>query len=913
MNKKRGWTAAAILLVCLVVAGGSLFAYVKLSEKNPVAFVEKDGLLVVQNDHYEAAFYADRGGLAYLKDLQSQQNVSSGSRDQHLWWAILQDNTAFNSRSASGFSYEWDERAGTLTFHYDGPLKVDIVSVFTEANRFTMQAMVHNASEKTVKSFRFPYELNLASDQIRDALLPMLPGVKLNEKFFREQNSFEDQYPGVMFAAFVAARTNHGSLALYDLRESTVAPVDLGFKNQVDQTNTTGIVHNYKTWIVPQADWTSPRVAVEIGGTYEQSIARYRSDNGIDQYRPLADKLGDDREKAFASPFFKLDVSAIQRENWNTLQSKWLDRMRHTGVIHLVAFQQGGHDENYPDFVPPDPKWGTFDDFKRFIAHAREKGHLVVPYTNFSWWGIHSPTWDRLPEGVSLETIAVRQENGQIIKEDYGTHSGYVVNPGDPFVRERIAEEHRDLLEAGFDGIFEDQWGIRNTPYVFNSSIPEGTDPSNAYIEAMRRYFDSVNHRMYIEDGFDVLADNATGFMGSNLLWDLLGYRPRTAGYTSYYPMMGMLARDKVMQYQHDLAAETMTASKDMLRWNLAMGYHLSVDLANGTENPWIDVAGVFQKHVLSRYADQLVTGFEETAPGKTVTRIGDMDIAANWDVDSAWELDDRFTLSPGGVQAVSKDGTVRAGIYAKYNGYALDAEEHYLVELRDVDAITVYQPMGSDTTLAVQKGGGWKHARAFAYADDGTMIAELPVKEEGDFVLFDYISDILGKRTAYIRVEPSDSPSEVGEVPFKKKKPMQNFALAKPVESTTDTTKDYPASKAVDGDAYTYWESANRLFPQSITVDLEEKRQFNLLRLKLPPLEAWETRQQEIEVLVSDDGQQFRTVLAADSYTFDPQAANVADIALPLTEARYVRLTFTNNTGWPAAQVSELEVYWQE
>ena len=66
MNKKRGWTAAAILLVCLVVAGGSLFAYVKLSEKNPVAFVEKDGLLVVQNDHYEAAFYADRGGLDML-------------------------------------------------------------------------------------------------------------------------------------------------------------------------------------------------------------------------------------------------------------------------------------------------------------------------------------------------------------------------------------------------------------------------------------------------------------------------------------------------------------------------------------------------------------------------------------------------------------------------------------------------------------------------------------------------------------------------------------------------------------------------------------------------------------------------------------------------------------------------------
>ncbi|WP_261991876.1 hypothetical protein [Streptomyces sp. OR43] len=34
------------------------------------------------------------------------------------------------------------------------------------------------------------------------------------------------------------------------------------------------------------------------------------------------------------------------------------------------------------------------------------------------------------------------------------------------------------------------------------------------------------------------------------------------------------------------------------------------------------------------------------------------------------------------------------------------------------------------------------------------------------------------------------------------------------------------------------------------------------------------------------------------------------ATVTLPGTSARYLRLTFTGNTGWPAAQLSELEAY---
>jgi hypothetical protein len=43
--------------------------------------------------------------------------------------------------------------------------------------------------------------------------------------------------------------------------------------------------------------------------------------------------------------------------------------------------------------------------------------------------------------------------------------------------------------------------------------------------------------------------------------------------------------------------------------------------------------------------------------------------------------------------------------------------------------------------------------------------------------------------------------------------------------------------------------------------------------------------------------------------YVFDPATGNAVTIPVSAT-ARFVRLTFTANTGWPAGQAAELEVY---
>jgi chitodextrinase len=133
------------------------------------------------------------------------------------------------------------------------------------------------------------------------------------------------------------------------------------------------------------------------------------------------------------------------------------------------------------------------------------------------------------------------------------------------------------------------------------------------------------------------------------------------------------------------------------------------------------------------------------------------------------------------------------------------------------------------------------------------------------------------------------------------------NIALNKPT-SESSHNQTYGSGNAVDGNTATYWESANNAFPQWIQVDLGAATGLGRVVLKLPA--SWGGRNQTVSVLGSTDGSSFVTAVPAAGYGFDPSTANTVTISLPSTTARYLRLNFTANDGWPAGQLSEFEIY---
>ncbi|MFD8042818.1 discoidin domain-containing protein [Streptomyces chartreusis] len=139
---------------------------------------------------------------------------------------------------------------------------------------------------------------------------------------------------------------------------------------------------------------------------------------------------------------------------------------------------------------------------------------------------------------------------------------------------------------------------------------------------------------------------------------------------------------------------------------------------------------------------------------------------------------------------------------------------------------------------------------------------------------------------------------------------PARNLAKGRPA-TATGSQDVYTPGKAVDGDADSYWESGNNAFPQSLTIDLGSSEAVRRLVLKLPPSSAWGARTQTVTVLGSTDGSNFSTVVGATGYRFDPATGNTVTVALPGgTALRHLRLSVSANTGWPAAQFSEVEAH---
>jgi len=133
------------------------------------------------------------------------------------------------------------------------------------------------------------------------------------------------------------------------------------------------------------------------------------------------------------------------------------------------------------------------------------------------------------------------------------------------------------------------------------------------------------------------------------------------------------------------------------------------------------------------------------------------------------------------------------------------------------------------------------------------------------------------------------------------------NLAAGKPA-SASSTVQTYLASNVTDGNQGTYWESANDAFPQWVQVDLGSSVATSQVVLRLPTAN-WGARNETLAVQGSTDGQNFTDLSAPASRAFNPPN-NTVTIDYGTATARYVRIRATANTGRPAGQLSELEVY---
>lgn len=136
---------------------------------------------------------------------------------------------------------------------------------------------------------------------------------------------------------------------------------------------------------------------------------------------------------------------------------------------------------------------------------------------------------------------------------------------------------------------------------------------------------------------------------------------------------------------------------------------------------------------------------------------------------------------------------------------------------------------------------------------------------------------------------------------------PGPNLALGRSA-TAGGSHAGHPATHVTDGSQLSYWEGPAGAFPQWIRVDLGAAVAADRVVLKLPT--GWEARTQTLTVEGSTDGSAFTALSGSAAHRFDPADGNTVTVGFTTRRIRHIQVRVSANTGWNAAQLSEIKVY---
>lgn len=448
-------------------------------------------------------------------------------------------------------------------------------------------------------------------------------GVRCFNTLFRKnyyaEYDREARYPSAA-ADFACAEYVDGSIALFGVQPTMRFPYDrerAAIPKSYDLRGSEGgaqFTHHWVTWVDGKSKklWNSTPYRIMFScKTPREGLVAYEATLELNK------KLEDKVKPEILERLKRAMLICAWYENVED-NIRAFKKMPPNNIAHFIGALASRFDANYPEHLPPDPKWGTLEDLRRMVEEGHKLGHLVMPYTNTTWWlphekGALSPSQQKW-KGREKEVMALTVSGTPAWRRGR-TGVGWALNYYHPYVQKASLNVTEQFASYGCDMIFMDEMGGHPWKYDFNPLEPW---PATALDARISMCWDSSKViPTATEEGHDRLLNFNTMNCGGT--WKTFPnnqfetqryvhqYRPQD---WQFWPTFIFLGHDKAIFTVHDLLVRY--AGFEEISLALSLGYKMKdfIGKSSPERRSWMLWLDSIQKTVAKEYEGKSLLEF---------------------------------------------------------------------------------------------------------------------------------------------------------------------------------------------------------------------------------------------------------------------------------------------------------------
>ncbi|MBQ4109447.1 MAG: hypothetical protein IJC74_01050 [Clostridia bacterium] len=636
-------------------------------------------------------------------------------------WHIGED--FITSADATLKASDFNKETGEITLNYEHEKANVVVHINLSKKSATFEAEVTNKSDNPMQRIAVPCDWTMYYSKDNTIIVP-IDGTVIEYKNVTSLNwSTTTPFDGFVLNGDDVMSTMYIQDGVESDKPLMLAITHLNGPNTNQQwlnTRNETLVYRYKNETVRSAT-----VKVASHDNLRQWADDYVNDC-FPNMRTLEEKIPEDLKEMYPKLYWLGTEYASYPEYTKLVNNLPGHANIHMGTAYHAIEGTNLTYDAFPNYFPPDEKYGTIEDLKNYIANANSLGHIYTPRTSFHYYAKGSDLSRKF--GYDEPGMAIQNVDGKPDAVAWGCE-GWLYSPSSSDANEFLDYSYDKWVnELGSRALFTNVVTIMNTHlYDFHKEAEHPDLLHDELIEMNYRYGSKIP--LYSEGASIYRLPSQAGF-NFDADWDPddVTYEHLVNGQTGEFvgirhDIFPLVASEYAKFFPHNLAVDVQSSTRAvthslMYNVNLKSVIGASAGMSN---SKWRWLRGVA---ALSEYVQPYLFGARLENPEETVADnvkkvvYDGNTVTGNFSSEGYKMAND--TVAPNGFDFKSADGKVNAGVYTEYNGHKFDGEVLLITEDTGVSS-KIFAPVANEEFEMVALNPGFNAPVVTAHYPDGT------------------------------------------------------------------------------------------------------------------------------------------------------------------------------------------------